>query len=213
MSLVQREKSSWAGKDSVAGVTKEVKEHTEERKRMLQEGKNEEYRRLELKKAMTIAARGEGTKALRAENERNAAAKRAYEVIRRAKKQKKGANHMQRLYRGHIGRKAARRWAMKKAELEAMNALMHASALTMERTFRGYVGRVHAAEKRAEMAEFIAMIRMEEAAADEEDYWRTHTFARIERDWKAFVASWTRKEKVSSEVEVFNNHLNELGLP
>ena len=197
---------------------------------------------MELKKVMTIAARGEGTKALRAENERNAAAKRAYEVIRRAKKQKKGANHMQRLYRGHIGRKAARRWAMKKAELEAMNALMHgkralkiyfclsygaliqnptnqrmgesiASALTMERTFRGYVGRVHAAEKRAEMAEFIAMIRMEEAAADEEDYWRTHTFARIERDWKAFVASWTRKEKVSSEVEVFNNHLNELGLP
>ena len=32
------------------------------------------------------------------------------------------------------------------------------------------------------MADFIAMIRMEEAAADEEEYWRTHSFARIKRD-------------------------------
>ena len=33
MSLIQREKASWNGKDSVAGVTKEVVEHTDERKR------------------------------------------------------------------------------------------------------------------------------------------------------------------------------------
>ena len=145
---------------------------------------------------MAIAARGEVTKALRAENERSAAAKKAYEVIRRAKRQKKASIHFQRLYRGHIGRKAGRRWAMKKAELEAMNALMHASALTMERAFRGYVGRMHAAEARAEMAEFIAMIRMEEAAADE-DYWRTsgQPEARLEP-----LRQVLDREGVSSEV-------------
>ena len=151
-------------------------------------------------------------KAQRAEAERAAAAKKAYEIVKKKKKMKKGATHMQRLYRGHIGRKAARRWAMKKAELEAMNALMHASALTMERAFRGYVGRMHAAEKRAEMAEFIAMIRMEEAAADEEDYWRTHTYKRLMRDFKEWYKGLTKKEKISSEAELYNNALSELSV-
>ena len=50
-------------------------------------------------------------------------------------------------------RKAARRWAMKKAELEAMLALMNLSATTLQRAFRGFVGRMAAAEARAEMAE------------------------------------------------------------
>ena len=100
--------------------------------------------------------------------------------------EKQASADLQRLYRGHLGRKAARRWAMKKAELEAMNALMNASAITMQRVFRGYVGKLRASVVRAEMADFIAMIRMEEAAADEEEYWRTHTFARIKRDIGSF---------------------------
>ena len=52
---------------------------------------------------------------------------------------------------------------------------------------------MHAAEKRAEMAEFIAMIRME-AAADEEDYWRTHTYKRLMRDFKEWYKGLTKKE-------------------
>ena len=121
MSLLQREKASWTGKDSVAGVTKEVVEQTEERKKMIAEHKAEEYRILELRKAMALAAKGEKVKAQRAEATRAEAAKKAYEIIKKKKKMKKGATHMQRLYRGHIGRKAAP-VAMKKAELEAMNA-------------------------------------------------------------------------------------------
>ena len=58
--------------------------------------------------------------------------------------EKQASADLQRLYRGHLGRKAARRWAMKKAELEAMNALMNASAITMQRVFRGYVGKLRA---------------------------------------------------------------------
>ena len=70
-----------------------------------------------------------------------------------ASDRKFGCISMQKLYRGHIGRKAAHRWAMKKAELEAMLALMNASANTLQRAFRGFVGRMAAAEARAEMAE------------------------------------------------------------
>ena len=91
------------------------------------------------------------------------------------------------MYRGHLGRKAARRWARKKAELEAMNALMNASAITVQRVHRGHKGRVQASEVRVEMAEFIAQIREEEAKQDEEEYWKTHTFARYKRDIKSFV--------------------------
>jgi hypothetical protein len=36
------------------------------------------------------------------------------------------------------------------------------------------------------MAEFIAMMRMEEAAADEEDFWRTNHLRRWQRDWRVF---------------------------
>ena len=88
------------------------------------------------------------------------------------------------MYRGHLGRKAGRRWAMKRAELWAMNALMNASAITMQRIFRGFMGKKKASDVRAEMAEFIAMIRIEEAMNDEEEFWRTHTFSRIKRDIK-----------------------------
>ena len=85
-------------------------------------------------------------------------------------------------------------------------------AVPICKEFLVHVGRMHAAEKRAEMAEFIAMIRMEEAAADEEDYWRTHFWARQKRDWNLFVKSWTEKEKVSSEAELFNASLNDLSV-
>ena len=107
---------------------------------------------------------------------------------------------LERTYRGHLGRKAARRWAMKKAELSAMNALMNASAITMQRVWRGYMGRLRASEVRMEMAEFIAMIRMEEAAADEEEYWRTHMFARFKRNLKLLIDEFMNAQK-SGETE------------
>jgi hypothetical protein len=98
---------------------------------------------------------------------------------------------------------------MKRAELEAMLALMHASATTLQRAFRGFVGRMAAAESRAELAEFIAMMRMEESAADEEEFWRTNTFTRIARDWQQF---WETNAVMLSNSEVlpFNRHIDRL---
>ena len=180
---------------------------------------------------MGRARLGEERKRRREEAERAEAARKLYEKVRKEKQEKKAAADLQRLYRGHLGRKAARRWAMKNAELEAMNALMNASAITMQRVFRGYVGKLKASVVRAEMADFIAMIRMEEvhthtrarlprtlalvrvhlharartnarkhahtrtrvhtqAAADEEEYWRTHFFARQKRWIGGLLETW-----------------------
>ena len=55
-----------------------------------------------------------------------------------------------------------------------------ALAVVVQRVWRGYMGRLRGSEVRMEMAEFIAMIRMEEAAADEEEVGR-----RIEADGAA----------------------------
>ena len=96
-------------------------------------------------------------------------------------------NHIQRAYRGHLGRKAAKRWALKRAELGAMNALMHSTAICIQRCFRGYQARVNAAKKRAEMAAFIALMRAQEAKTDEEVFWATHPWQRFKRDQKEWI--------------------------
>ena len=101
------------------------------------------------------------------------------------------------MYRGHIGRLAAMKWAVKKAEIDAMRALQHAAAVAIERVWRGVVGRGEAEERRIEMAEFIAQMRAAEAAEEEEEYWRVHTWERYKRDFKAW---WRRVGKPDDRV-------------
>ena len=189
MKMVRREKVSWEGaQESIGGADAGKKKHiTAERKKMLDEERNEKERDRNMTKAMIKAKEGEQRKRLREEKERAEAAKKLMKKMLQEKQEKSSAVVLARVYRGHLGRKAARRWARKKAELEAMNALMNASAITIQRVHRGHKGKVAASEVRMEMAEFIAQIREEEAKQDEEEYWKTHTFARYKRDIKAFV--------------------------
>ena len=74
------------------------------------------------------------------------------------------------------------KWAVKKAEMDAMRALQFAAAVAIQRVWRGVVGRGKAELQRIEMAEFIAEMRAAEAADEEAEYWRTHTLARWKRD-------------------------------
>jgi hypothetical protein len=62
--------------------------------------------------------------------------------------QRDSAIKLQALYRGHIGRLAAMKWAVKKAEIDAMRALQHAAAVAIERIWRGVTGRGEAEERR-----------------------------------------------------------------
>jgi hypothetical protein len=98
---------------------------------------------------------------------------------------------------------------MKRAELDAMLALMHGSAATLQRAFRGFVGRMAAAALRSEMAEFMTMLRMEESAADEEEYWRWNRWKRLQRDWSQFWA--TSKAVLSNNAALeWNTHVGRL---
>jgi len=189
MTLVRREKISWTDAGEQIGAEHSIKKQkiTVERQKIMEENRLAADRSRKLAQAMSKAKEGEERKKFREEQETKSAAKKLYDKMRKEKTENKASVVLARVYRGHLGRKAARRWAMKKAELEAMNALMQASAITIQRVARGHWGRMVASDVRMEMAEFIAQIRQDEALADEEEFWRTHTVARFKRDMKAFV--------------------------
>jgi len=104
------------------------------------------------------------------EQEKREAAMGLYEKCQRQKREVLSINMIQRIYRGHLGRKAARRWCMKKAELEAMAALLNASVVNIQRVYRGHRGREEAREARMEIAEFINRMRTIDAVEDEQEY-------------------------------------------
>jgi len=209
MNMIAREKASWRGKDTrMDGPV--VRPVTLERKEMIAEQKAVEYRRLELARVLKRAKAGERSMSTRTEAERTRLAKVFLASEKAERDKKKSCIAFQRLYRGHIGRRAARRWGAKKAELDAMLALMNAAATSLQRCFRGFVGRMAAAEARAEMAEFIAMMRLEEAAADEEDFWRNNHLRRWQRDWRVF---WDTSKAVLSNSEALKFNTRKHKLP
>lgn len=136
-------------------------------------------------KDMGTALTGQARKALRESLEREDAKQGLFLKVQQENMERDAAADLQRIYRGHIGRKAARRWCMKKAEQAALYALLSASAITAQRVFRGYLGKLKSAEVRSEMAEFIAMIRMEDASNDDNEYWNKHYWERLRRDARA----------------------------
>lgn len=191
MALIRREQESWATRDMFdTGVRLKP---SDERQKMRREHQNTVERLKKLDLALKRATVGEERTRLRLAKERQDAARKLYAKVRREKNELAACGVLQAAYRGHLGRKAAHRWAVKRAELAALSALMTASAITMERVYRGFVGRTAASVKRMEMAEFISMIRLQEAADDEAEYWRTHTFARLKRDAKVVAKHFMDK--------------------
>ena len=200
MSLVRRERDTFAGTHDAITSEGNPQKPTEERRKMRREKALLEERQKKMQHVLNRAKVGEERTRKRLAKERAEAASKLHEKVRREKRELQACAKLQAFYRGHLGRKAARRWAVKRAELEAMNALMTASAITIERVFRGYMGRIAASVARMEMAEFISMIRLEEAQADEDEYWRTHGWARLKRNVMMFVrATFERKADVAEE--------------
>lgn len=77
---------------------------------------------------------------------------------------------LQRVYRGHIGRKVAKVHYLQQDRARSANVLMNACATAIARVWRGYCGRQDAQYLRKEMAEFLFAIREEEAKDEEEEY-------------------------------------------
>ena len=66
-----------------------------------------------------------------------------------------------------MGRRAALKWKLLRAEIESEIALREASVILLQRSYRGRLGRIAAEEKRLELSEFIAQIRATEALNQE----------------------------------------------
>ena len=73
---------------------------------------------------------------------------------------------------------------MKKAELDAMAALLNASTINIQRVYRGFAARLIAKEARREMAEFINAMRTQDAMEDEEDYYNAHPAEKLGKELK-----------------------------
>lgn len=67
----------------------------------------------------------------------------------------RSTQHIQRVYRGHIGRKAANRWGTRRAEFVATNSIMVAAAIAIQRLVRGSWGRTRANDIRAGIARWL----------------------------------------------------------
>jgi hypothetical protein len=211
MAFVKREQRSWGGDDDAVNETTsggratsgakggstsggKVKSMTEERRKMFDEENKLQIRQKKMNLILGRAREGEARKRDREASERKEAIHKLQEIVRRQRREKEAIHHIQRIYRGHLGRKAASRWAMKRAEMTAINALLNAAATCIQRVWRGWLGRKEAKETRAEMAYFIALMRAQEAEQDEEEYWETHQWQRYKKKARGFVNEKFRAE-------------------
>jgi hypothetical protein len=190
MTFIKREQRSWADEDdelNVKNSKNKKKPLTDERMRLLDEENKVRMRQKKIDQILAKVRIGDQRRKEREMAERKEAIVRMQAIIRRQRLEHFSILQLQKIYRGHLGRKAAKRWALKRAELSAMNALLHAAATTIERVYRGYATRVYTIIKRTEMAQFIALMRVQEAQQDEEIYWQTHPWSRFKRQRKEWM--------------------------
>lgn len=88
---------------------------------------------------------------------------------------------LQRIYRGHIGRKAAHRWRIKRAEYSATNALMVAAAISIQRLMRGTWGRSRAGTIRAGIARWLAHLIDDEGHEFEAELLKTSSVEALKK--------------------------------
>ena len=195
MTLVRRQYETWSGRQAALALEGKhaPREVTAERELMEKETMKLDERLRRSENAEKKAKIGMERRRQRIAKERALQRDHMITVVRKRQLEERSATKIEALYRGHLGRLAAMKWAVKKAEVDAMRALQHAAAVAIQRVWRGIDGRTEAEEKRIEMAEFIAQMRAAEAAEEEEEYWRTHAWARFKRDMR----NWWRRRRTA----------------
>ncbi|GMF19497.1 unnamed protein product [Phytophthora lilii] len=186
LSLLKKQKSVW----SVSAAQRRAAAHTSksaERRRMDKEKRNVEMRARKAAFYDEKARIGQARKQKLHEQKLAAYRKRLVDENRKAKRERTAAINIQRIYRGHLGKIAGKKWMLRRREIDAQRALDHAAAVTLQRAYRGRLGRIAAEDQRVELAEFISQIRAEEAVDEEEEYWNNHKIERMARKVAAFV--------------------------
>ncbi|EJK65956.1 hypothetical protein THAOC_13144 [Thalassiosira oceanica] len=164
---LKKDKSSWNGDLASLRDNGPV---SEERQQMVHEQANAEIRRNKIKYAMERALIGEKRKEHRLEQERLDAIKTRHWENRRATERQRLAMTVQRIYRGHLGRKATRLRSTEVKSAEATLKIRNECAVDISRVWRGYCSRKDAKYLRDELAKFMFAIRLEEAEDEEEEY-------------------------------------------
>lgn len=188
LSMLKKQKSVWSTSSKHSKLNAgHLQNKSAERQRMDQEAKNVASRQ---KKAAIFDQKAQNAQARKLKFlEQKTAAYRKRLVLenQRAKREAKAAQEIQRVYRGHLGKLAGKKWMLRRREIDAQRALERAAATNLQRAYRGRLGRIEAEEKRVELAEFISQLRAEEAIDEEEEYWRRHRVERAARKVAAFV--------------------------
>ena len=180
--VLRKEKSNWDGSNDLVSM-KDGPPLSEERKKIIQEEKNAKFRQRRIDLAMNKARVGEERKRKRLEKERLEKIKIKEWETRKKMAQQQLATTVQRVYRGHLGRKIAKVRAAKQEREDYAEALANDCATDIARVWRGYCGRIDAGFLRAEMAKFLFQIREEEARDEEMEYLATHNrFQRAKKE-------------------------------
>ncbi|KAG6610890.1 IQ motif, EF-hand binding site [Phytophthora cinnamomi] len=186
LSLLKKQKAVWSVSAAKRRAAAEPPKSTE-RLRMDKEKRNVELRARKAAFYDEKARIGQARKQKYHEQKLVAYRKRLVDENRKAKREKNAAINIQRVYRGHLGKIAGKKWMLRRREIDAQRALDHAAAVTLQRAYRGRLGRIAAEDQRVELAEFISQIRAEEAIDEEEEYWNNHKIERMARKVAAFV--------------------------
>jgi hypothetical protein len=202
MVYLRRDQESLRGKNDLLGGKNNSKNNrmmTNERMQMMNEENKIKIRQKKIDLILAKSQVGAQRRKEREMAERREAILKLQSIIRRQKLEILSVTIIQKVYRGHLGRKAAKRWALKRAELGAMNALLNATAITIQRVFRGHRDRNYARIKRQEMAQFIALMRVQESQQDEEIYWQTHPWTRFKKNQKEWLqAKWEQRKAMGA---------------
>ena len=108
----------------------------------------------------------------------------------------RSATALQKVYRGHLGRKVARKWRRRRREIDASRALFLASSVAIQRVYRGHQARGAVQERRKELVSFILSLRLKEMQEEEELYWQTNSGARKIRQLKERYCRETKQSAI-----------------
>jgi len=167
LDVLKKEKAIWNGYNDLVSY-RHGPPVSEERKKMIQGQTNAEFRRNRIEYAMQKARAGEERKMQRLEKMRLEKAKLRQWDNKKKYAEQRLAIEVQRVFRGYLGRKIARKCALEQGNVDYIEALSNDCATDIARVWRGYCGRLDAGYLRAEMAKFLFAVREDEARDEEE---------------------------------------------
>lgn len=174
--LLKQQKKTWSGSDNVLakGGKPAVRDITDSRREMEQTEVALKRRQSHVADSEARAKMGQMRRQLRLDAAREEARLELRASVMKRHAELKSSRAIQRIFRGHVGRRVAKRWAIRQSEARAVRFLRLACSIAIQRVYRGHVDRVLVQQYRVELADFVLKLRADEATKVEEEYWKDH---------------------------------------